>query len=164
MATTLTYQRQQQPDNWLYEIKQKGNSQTCYVMVQNVKVRFINLRRLTDYFRLSLNSINIRSIIEFCWICSLVRGNIRRSHDFLSVTTRRMFNFRLFKILTIDELWDFFSHVYVKGKLSLVDHESGIWNKIIHKPQNILTRSLHNPRNLSQKIDVFWFFSWAVKN
>jgi hypothetical protein len=33
---TLTYQHQ--PENWLYEIKQKGNSQTCYVMVQNAKV------------------------------------------------------------------------------------------------------------------------------
>lgn len=35
---TITYQHQ--PENWLYEIKQKGNSQTCYVMVQNVKVSF----------------------------------------------------------------------------------------------------------------------------
>lgn len=34
---TLTYQHQQ-PKNWLYEIKQKGDSQTCYVMVQNAKV------------------------------------------------------------------------------------------------------------------------------
>jgi regulator of replication initiation timing len=33
---TLTYQHQQ-PKNWLYEIKQKGDSQTCYVMVQNAK-------------------------------------------------------------------------------------------------------------------------------
>ncbi|CAO1338080.1 unnamed protein product, partial [Diamesa tonsa] len=31
---TLTYQHQ--PENWLYEIKQKGNASTCYVMVQNV--------------------------------------------------------------------------------------------------------------------------------
>jgi hypothetical protein len=38
MTTTLTYQHQRQPENWLYEIKQKGDSQTCYVMVQNVKV------------------------------------------------------------------------------------------------------------------------------
>jgi hypothetical protein len=37
-TTTLTYQHQRQPEKWLYEIKQKGNSQTCYVMVQNVKV------------------------------------------------------------------------------------------------------------------------------
>lgn len=28
----LTYQPQ--PENWLYEIKQKGNSETCYVMVK----------------------------------------------------------------------------------------------------------------------------------
>jgi hypothetical protein len=36
---TLTYQQQQQPKNWLYEIKVKGNTpQTCYVMVQNAKV------------------------------------------------------------------------------------------------------------------------------
>ncbi len=34
---TLTYQHRQ-PDNWLYEIKQKGDSKTCYVMVQNAKV------------------------------------------------------------------------------------------------------------------------------
>jgi hypothetical protein len=34
---TLTYQPRQ-PDNWLYEIKQKGDSKTCYVMVQNAKV------------------------------------------------------------------------------------------------------------------------------
>jgi hypothetical protein len=44
---TLTYQhrehRQVQPDNWLYEIKQKGDSQTCYVMVQNVQVRTSHL-------------------------------------------------------------------------------------------------------------------------
>lgn len=37
---TLTYQHQ--PENWLYEITQKGNSQTCYVMVENVKVRIAN--------------------------------------------------------------------------------------------------------------------------
>lgn len=36
---TLTYQHQ--PKNWLYEIKQKGDSQTCYVMVQNAKVRIL---------------------------------------------------------------------------------------------------------------------------
>lgn len=34
---TLTYQHQ--PKNWLYEIKQKGDSQICYVMVENAKVR-----------------------------------------------------------------------------------------------------------------------------
>lgn len=35
---TLTYQPRQ-PENWLYEIKQKGDPKTCYVMVQNAKVR-----------------------------------------------------------------------------------------------------------------------------
>lgn len=29
----------QQPDNWLYEIRQKGQTTACYVMVQNVQVR-----------------------------------------------------------------------------------------------------------------------------
>lgn len=29
----------QQPDNWLYEIRQKGQDTACYVMVQNAKVR-----------------------------------------------------------------------------------------------------------------------------
>lgn len=38
---TLTYQHQ--PESWLYEIKQKGDSQTCYVMVQNANVSFSHL-------------------------------------------------------------------------------------------------------------------------
>lgn len=34
---TLAYQPRQ-PENWLYEIKQKGDSKPCYVMVPNAKV------------------------------------------------------------------------------------------------------------------------------
>lgn len=44
---TIALQQQQhphrhiQPENWLYEIKQKGQDRTntCYVMVQNARVR-----------------------------------------------------------------------------------------------------------------------------
>lgn len=55
---TLTYQHREhhqvQPDNWLYEIKQKGNSQTCYVMVQNVKVRTSTIYRVVALERLAM--------------------------------------------------------------------------------------------------------------
>lgn len=45
---TLSYQRQ--PENWLYEIKQKGDTQTCYVMVQNAKVcTFFSYRAISSY-------------------------------------------------------------------------------------------------------------------
>lgn len=53
---TLTYQPQ--PKNWLYEIKQKGDSQTCYVMVQNAKVcmtRFYYSYNMTKVFVLTMN-------------------------------------------------------------------------------------------------------------
>lgn len=52
---TLTYQRQ--PENWLYEIKQKGDSQTCYVMVQNAKVCtfFCSYRAFSSYLSLPLS-------------------------------------------------------------------------------------------------------------
>lgn len=73
---TLTYQhREHQPV--LYEIKQKGNSQTCYVMVQNVKVSastvsrnlFSTRRHLSKRVRLSsffFRELLIRAI-PFCW-------------------------------------------------------------------------------------------------
>lgn len=49
---TLTYQHQ--PENWLYEIKQKGDSQTCYVMVQNAKVCISSTFLIENNFFLSL--------------------------------------------------------------------------------------------------------------
>lgn len=52
-----------QPDSWLYEIKQKGNSQTCYVMVKvrtssifkvgGTKLVFPVRKHLSKPFRLS---------------------------------------------------------------------------------------------------------------
>lgn len=30
-----------QPENWLYEIRQKGHDSTCYVMVPHARVRFL---------------------------------------------------------------------------------------------------------------------------
>lgn len=39
MIDTLTYK--QQPENWLYEIRQKGHDGTCYVMVPHATVGFI---------------------------------------------------------------------------------------------------------------------------
>lgn len=35
-----------QPEKWLYEIRQKGVESTCYVMVPNANVRFINIQYL----------------------------------------------------------------------------------------------------------------------
>lgn len=38
MIDTLTYNTQ--PESWLYEIKQKGHNDTCYVMVPHARVGF----------------------------------------------------------------------------------------------------------------------------
>lgn len=38
MIDTLTYNPQ--PENWLYEIRQKGHDSTCYVMVPHARVGF----------------------------------------------------------------------------------------------------------------------------
>lgn len=38
MIDTLTYNPQ--PEDWLYEIRQKGHDSTCYVMVPHARVGF----------------------------------------------------------------------------------------------------------------------------
>lgn len=49
MIDTVSMSQRFQPDNWLYEIKQKGQTDACYVMVPKVSVggdcfnTFINL-------------------------------------------------------------------------------------------------------------------------
>lgn len=45
MIDTLTYK--QQPENWLYEIRQKGHDSTCYVMVPHATVGFIRYHKIT---------------------------------------------------------------------------------------------------------------------
>lgn len=67
MIDTLTYNPQ--PENWLYEIRQKGHDSTCYVMVPHARVRFTkNICK-----KIILFPQKIFSLPMWTWRCDLRR-------------------------------------------------------------------------------------------
>lgn len=55
-----------QPEKWLYQIRQKGDDSTCYVMVPNANVREIFKRLLSSYKLICLRlDFKIHKIVLF---------------------------------------------------------------------------------------------------
>lgn len=88
MIDTLTYNPQ--PENWLYEIRQKGHDSTCYVMVPHATVGF---RHFTISFIFFLFSCEfLANFSDYCWysilgiycvVAQLIFLRVMRINDFL---------------------------------------------------------------------------------